>query len=123
MHNVQALVKGKDRCTLQMHSTDAYWHGLGDGDLVVVSSEAGKIEVPLEIIDDVRPGIVSMPHGWGHDDPHSRLSVARAHAGSNTNILSPGVLVDAISGNAVLNGIAVAVRKAEAVDLAMERSC
>src|SRR3546814_7943594 len=59
------------------------------------------------------PGVVSMPHGWGHSDPHSRLTVAKAHAGTNTNILSPGTMVDSISGNAVLNGIPVQVRRVD----------
>src|SRR3546814_13425869 len=77
------------------------------------SSTAGEIHVPLEIDDDIRPGVVSMPHGWGHSDPHSRLTVAKAHAGTNTNILSPGTMVDAISGNAVLNGIPVQVRRVD----------
>lgn len=114
MHNVDTLVKGKDRCTLQMHSTDAQARGLTGGDLVTVTSASGTIDVALEIDDDIRPGVVSMPHGWGHTDPHTQTAVARAHPGANTNVLSPGTLVDAISGNAVLNGIPVEVRKAAA---------
>src|SRR3546814_4921692 len=94
-----------------MHSADATRHGLAVGDTVALSSTAGEIHVPLEIDDDIRPGVVSMPHGWGHSDPHSRLTVAKAHAGTNTNILSPGTMVDSISGNAVLNGIPVQVRR------------
>ena len=113
MHNIDTLVTGKDRCTLRMHSADAASHGLSDGDRVAVTSESGRIEVMLELDDDIRPGVVSMPHGWGHADPHTQLAVARAHAGANTNILSPGTLVDAISGNAVLNGIPVQVSRAE----------
>lgn len=112
MHNVGSLVKGKDRCTLQMHSSDAQARGLTVGDLVSVTSASGTIEVPLEIDDDIRPGVVSMPHGWGHADPHAQTTVANAHPGANTNVLSPGTLVDAISGNAVLNGIPVEVCKA-----------
>lgn len=112
MHNVDTLVKGKDRCTLQMHSADAQVRGLNGGDLVAVTSASGTIEVALEIDDDIRPGVVSMPHGWGHVDSQTQMAVARAHPGANTNVLSPGTLVDAISGNAVLNGIPVEVRKA-----------
>ena len=111
MHNIPALVKGKPRCTLQMHGTDAAQRGLADGETVRLSSAAGEIAVPLEIHADIRPGVVTMPHGWGHNDPQTRLNVARAYPGSNTNILSPGELVDAISGNAVLNGIPVTVSK------------
>ncbi len=113
MHNIDTLVKGKERCTLQMHSTDAATHGLVNGEMVALSSVAGEIVVPLETNDDIRPGVVSMPHGWGHGDPQTRLGVAQAHAGSNTNILSPGTMVDVISGNAVLNGIPVRVTKAD----------
>src|SRR3546814_15191222 len=86
----RSLGTGRDRCTRQMHSADATRHGLAVGDTVALSSTAGEIHVPLEIDDDIRPGVVSMPHGWGHSDPHSRLTVAKAHAGTNTNILSPG---------------------------------
>ena len=81
--------------------------------MVAVTSEAGTITVPLELDDDIRPGVISMPHGWGHGDPQTHLAVAHAHPGANTNVLSPGTLVDAVSGNAVLNGIAVEVRKVE----------
>ena len=113
MHNIDTLVKGKDRCTLQMHSVDAATHGLANGDLVALTSASGEIHVPLEIDDDIRPGVVSMPHGWGHRDPQTQIAIAQAHAGANTNILSPGTMVDVISGNAVLNGIPVQVRKAD----------
>lgn len=112
MHNIDTLVKGKERCTLQMHSADAAAHGLADGDFVTLTSASGEIQVPLEVDDNIRRGVVSMPHGWGHSDPQTRLLIARAHAGSNSNVLSPGPLVDAISGNAVLNGIPVQVRRA-----------
>lgn len=113
MHNIDTLVKGKDRCTLQMHSIDAAAHGLVNGDMVALTSASGEIHVPLEIDDDIRPGVVSMPHGWGHRDPQTQIAIAQAHAGANTNILSPGTMVDVISGNAVLNGIPVQVRKAD----------
>ena len=112
MHNVPTLVSGKDRCTLAMHSTDAAARGLGAGAQVRVRSAAGEVTVPLELDDNIRPGVVSMPHGWGHDAPGSRLSVAQTRPGSNFNILSPGTLVDAPSGNAVLNGIPVRVEPA-----------
>src|SRR3546814_15449531 len=96
MHNVDTLVTGRDRCTLQMHSADATRHGLAVGDTVALSSTAGEIHVPLEIDDDIRPGVVSMQHVWGHSDPHSRLKVAKAHAGTNNNIISTGTIVDPI---------------------------
>jgi anaerobic selenocysteine-containing dehydrogenase len=109
MHNVTVLVKGKDRCTLLIHPEDAARAGLTKGDVARVSSEAGSVEVPVEISDEMMPGVVSLPHGWGHDKPGARLSVAREHAGVNNNLLAPGTFVDEISGNAAVNGIPVEV--------------
>jgi anaerobic selenocysteine-containing dehydrogenase len=112
MHNVKVLVKGKDRCTLLIHPDDAARTGLEDGKLARVSSEAGMVEVVAEISDEMMPGVVSLPHGWGHDKNGTRLSVAREHAGVNNNILAPGRLVDPLSNNAVVNGIPVEVAPA-----------
>ncbi len=111
LHNVDTLVKGKERCTLQIHPDDASRRGIGAGDQVAITSASGEIEVQAELNADLRPGVVSMPHGWGHRDPATRLGIARQHPGANTNVLSPGELVDAASGNAVLNGIEVSIRK------------
>jgi anaerobic selenocysteine-containing dehydrogenase len=112
MHNVPVLVKGKDRCTLLVHPDDAASRGLAHGAVASVSSEAGTLEVPVEVTDEVMRGVVSLPHGWGHDRPGTRLSVAREHAGVNTNVLSPGDFVDVLSGNAAVNGIPVTVSPA-----------
>jgi anaerobic selenocysteine-containing dehydrogenase len=109
MHNVKVLVKGKDRCTLLVHPDDASRCGVADGELATVRSEAGSIEVPVEITDGIRAGVVSLPHGWGHDKTGTRLSVAREHAGVNSNVLAPGTFIDEISGNAAVNGIPVTV--------------
>ena len=109
MHNVKVLVKGKDRCTLLIHPDDATRAGVVDGGTARVSSEAGAVLVPVEVSDEMMPGVVSLPHGWGHDKDGTRLSVAREHAGVNNNILAPGHLVDVISNNAVVNGIPVEV--------------
>lgn len=109
MHNVSVLVKGKNRCTLLIHPDDAARSGVHDGALARVSSEAGAVDVPVEVSDEMMPGVVSLPHGWGHDVDGTQLSVAREHAGVNNNLLAPGHLVDAISGNAVVNGIPVEV--------------
>ncbi len=73
MHNVKVLVKGKDRCTLIVHPDDASQLGLVDGELARVSSEAGALEVPVEVSDEMMRGVVSLPHGWGHDQPGTRL--------------------------------------------------
>ncbi|MGZ8765977.1 MAG: molybdopterin-dependent oxidoreductase [Acidimicrobiia bacterium] len=109
MHNVAVLVRGKERCTLLIHPDDASRSGVADGALARVTSEAGTVDVPVEVTDEMMPGVVSLPHGWGHDKDGTRLSVAREHAGVNNNLLAPGHLVDTLSGNAVVNGIPVEV--------------
>ena len=112
MHNLPALVKGKDRCTLHVHPDDAERLGLEDGGRAVISSAAGQIEAPVELTDGIMPGVVSIPHGWGHDAPGVKMRVASDHAGVNTNVLADESQVDPLSGNAVLNGIPVEVRAA-----------
>ncbi|HJR25023.1 MAG TPA: molybdopterin oxidoreductase family protein [Acidimicrobiales bacterium] len=112
MHNVNVLVKGKPRCTLQLHPDDAADLGLASGDPARVRSRVGEVIVPVEVTDGIRPGVVSIPHGWGHDRPGTRLGVAREHAGVNSNLLADEELFDVVSGNAVLNGIPVDVARA-----------
>jgi anaerobic selenocysteine-containing dehydrogenase len=112
MHNLAPLVRGTNRCTAQVHPDDATRLGLTDGGTAVVRSRAGKIEVPVEITDAIRPGVVSIPHGWGHDVDGTRGEVARAHAGVNSNLLADDTLLDALSGTAALNGIPVEVEPA-----------
>jgi anaerobic selenocysteine-containing dehydrogenase len=109
MHNVPVLVKGKDRCTLLIHPDDAERCGVADGAIVGVRSAAGAIEVAAEVSDEMMPGVVSLPHGWGHSLPGTRLGVAREHAGVNSNLLAPASLIDPISNNAAVNGIPVEV--------------
>jgi anaerobic selenocysteine-containing dehydrogenase len=110
MHNVTVLMKGKSRCTLQIHPDDARRLGLGDE--AKVTSRAGAVVVAIEVTDAVMPGVVSLPHGWGHDLPGVEMKVARAHAGVNSNILADDDLFDPLSGNAVFNGIPVEVAPA-----------
>ncbi|MGO9153706.1 molybdopterin-dependent oxidoreductase [Mycobacterium sp.] len=109
LHNVPALMKGKDRCTLLIHPDDAARCGIADDGIVTVTSEAGEIKVPVEVTDGIKPGVVSMPHGWGHGKPGTRMSVANGSPGANTNTLSPPTFIDEPSGNGVLNGIPVTV--------------
>ncbi len=109
MHNVRVLMKGKDRCTLLIHPDDAAGIGLGDGSTARVSTEISSIEIPVEVSDEMMPGVVSLPHGWGHGLDGVQLSVAKEFAGVNNNLLAPGELVDKISGNAIVNGIKVEV--------------
>ena len=77
-----------------------------------MSSSNGSIEVPAEVSDEMMPGVVSLPHGWGHDKPGTRQSVAREHAGVNNNLLAPPDFLDVPSGNAAVNGIPVEVAPA-----------
>ncbi|HZC11282.1 MAG TPA: molybdopterin-dependent oxidoreductase [Mycobacterium sp.] len=109
LHNVPALMKGRDRCTLLIHPDDAARCGIADDDVVTVKSEAGEIKVPVEVTDAIKPGVVSMPHGWGHGKPGTRMSVANNSPGANTNALSPPTFVDEPSGNGALNGIPVTI--------------
>jgi anaerobic selenocysteine-containing dehydrogenase len=109
MHNLDALVKGKDRCTMHIHPDDASRLGLADGGRAVVSSRAGSVEAPVEVTDAIMPGVVSIPHGWGHDARGARMRVAEAHAGVNSNALADETCVEPLSGNAILNGIPVEV--------------
>jgi len=108
MHNIDVLVKGKERCTLQINTADAARIGVGAGGQVKVTSSAGMLVVPVEISDDIMPGVVSLPHGWGHDLEGSALTIASGRPGVNSNRLSTGEM-DPVSGNAVLNGIPVEV--------------
>jgi anaerobic selenocysteine-containing dehydrogenase len=112
MHNLPALVKGKERCTLLVHPKDAARLGLADGGHASVRSAAGQLEAPVELTDTIMPGVVSIPHGWGHDTPGARMRVAREHAGVNSNLLADETVIEPLSGNAVLNGIPVEVAPA-----------
>jgi anaerobic selenocysteine-containing dehydrogenase len=112
MHNVDALVRGRERCTLLIHPDDARTTGLADGGLARVASEAGSVVVRVQVSDEMMPGTVSLPHGWGHDRPGTRLQVAQQYPGVNSNLLSPGRLVDPLSNNAIVNGIEVEVAPA-----------
>ncbi|MFE6332924.1 molybdopterin oxidoreductase family protein [Streptomyces sp. NPDC057798] len=107
MHNVPALTGGSNRCTLHIHPDDAERLGVRDGAAVRLKGAGGEVTAPAEVTEAVRPGVVSLPHGWGHDRPGTRLSHARKEPGANVNQLLDGSLLDPLSGNAVLNGFPV----------------
>jgi anaerobic selenocysteine-containing dehydrogenase len=111
MHNVDVLVKGKERCTLQINGADADRIGIVSGGHAKVSSSSGTVLAPVDITDDIMPGVVSLPHGWGHHVEGTLLSVASERPGVNSNELTTGAM-DPLSGNAVLNGIPVEVKPA-----------
>jgi anaerobic selenocysteine-containing dehydrogenase len=108
MHNIDVLVKGRERCTLQINPDDAVRLGVVAGGRVKVSSPSGSVVAPVEITDDIMPGVVSLPHGWGHDYEDASMSIAALRPGVNSNRLATGEM-DPLSGNAVLNGIPVEV--------------
>jgi anaerobic selenocysteine-containing dehydrogenase len=101
------LAKGAYRCTALVHPADAARLGLADGASARVRNGARSIEVQVELSEDMMVGVVSLPHGWGHDLPGTRMGVAAARPGVNLNALLDEQLRDPLSGNAVLSGIAV----------------
>jgi anaerobic selenocysteine-containing dehydrogenase len=112
MHNLEPLVKGRNRCTLHVHPADAGRLGLAAGSTARVASAVGAVDAEVEVTDAVREGVVSLPHGWGHDRPGTRLDTAAGHPGVNSNVLTDPSQLDPLSGTAVLNGIPVTVSPA-----------
>ncbi|MEV3903018.1 molybdopterin-dependent oxidoreductase [Mycobacterium sp. NPDC050551] len=110
MHNLPALAGGTNRCTLQIHPADAAELGLTGA--AVIKGPGGEVEAPVEMFDGLRRGVVSLPHGWGHDVLGTRLTVAAERPGVNVNRLNDGALLDRLSGTAVLNGIPVDISPA-----------
>lgn len=109
MHNVNVLVKGKSRCTLQIHPDDADMRNINDGSKVRVQSNVGTIDVYATVTDIVRRGVVSLPHGWGHNRKGVAMTIANANAGESFNDVVDTLLIDPLSGNAALNATMVSV--------------
>ncbi len=109
MHNYPRLMRGKERCTLWLHPRDAERLRLSDGQLAQVRSRVGEVEAPVEITENIMPGVVSLPHGWGHRHAGSRLRVAQEQPGVSINNLTDESQVDPVSGNAVLVGVPVEI--------------
>lgn len=109
LHNVPAMVKGRDRCTVLMHPDDADPRGLTAGDPVTVTSRTGSIVVTVEISDDIRRGTVAIPHGWGHREPGVGWQLAATLPGANVNLLHDPALVDPLSGTSAVNNTWVSV--------------
>lgn len=110
MHNLPKLAKGPNRCRLLVHPADAARYGLGNGALAEISGNGVNLMVPVEISEDMMPGVVSLPHGWGHDLEGARLGLASRNPGVNVNALIPEGTRDPLSGNAVLNGVAISLK-------------
>ena len=108
MHNTERLMKGRERCTLMIHPQDAERIGVKSGEMVSVSSRVGQVEAPAEVTDDMMEGVVSLPHGFGHDRDGVQLRVARTRPGVSVNDLTDELAID-VSGNAAFSGIPVIV--------------
>jgi len=113
LHNAPRLVKGPGRCRLCMHEKDAVRLGLRDGELVRVRSRTGSICVPLEIDNRIRCGVVSLPHGYGHDRAGTRLRFAAAVPGASVNDITDEACFDVLTGTAAFNGLSVSVELAD----------
>lgn len=109
LHNSRPMIKGRDRCTLLMHPDDADERGLTHGGKVRVRSRVGEVTVPLHVTDQIMRGVVSLPHGFGHDREGIELSVAASQPGASVNDLTDDTFVDGISGTAALNGVSVQI--------------
>ena len=111
LHNSQRMVKGTNngwsRCTAQIHPNDAQKFSVIDKQMIRVKSRVGEISLPAEITDKIMPGVISIPHGWGHNKKGMRWQIAEQHAGVSVNDLTDELVVDELSGNAVLNGVPV----------------
>lgn len=113
LHNSQRMVKGTNnslsRCTAQIHPDDARKHNIQDQQMITVTSRVGQVSLPAEITEKIMPGVISIPHGWGHNKKGSKWKTAEQHAGVSVNDLTDEMIVDELSGNAVLNGVPVTI--------------
>jgi len=107
MHNLPSLVSGRERCVLYVHPDDAARYQVRDGELAILESRVHRGEVRVEVSDDMRPGVVSLPHGWGHADSAPWQKVAGEHAGVSVNDWVDDAVVEPIIGQSILNGVPV----------------
>jgi len=111
LHNTEKLMTGKNRCTVMMHESDAALLSIEHNDEVTVKSRAGQIKIPVELTKDIMPGVISIPHGFGHLKKDARLEVANAHSGVSVNDITDHLAIDPVTGNAAFSGLRVAVEK------------
>jgi anaerobic selenocysteine-containing dehydrogenase len=112
LHNSQRLVKGPRRCTLLVHPDDARRHALENGGRARVTSDRGEVQADVEVTDEMMPGVVSLPHGWGHHREGTRAGVAKEHAGVSVNDLTDERVTDRLTGNAAFSAVPVRVAPA-----------
>lgn len=111
LHNSHRLIKGPNRCTMMINPTDAERLGLSDGDIARVFNHVGSVKIETELTDDLMPGVISIPHGFGHGRKGVKLSIASQRPGVSVNDLTDPGFIDKLSGNAVLNGVPVEIEK------------
>ena len=111
-HNSERLIKGPDRCTLMIHPDDAAQRGLVDGGRARVATSKGSIDLPVEVTDSMMPGVVSVPHGWGHGRKGVKLRVATTVPGASVNDVIDSARIDELSGTSALTGQPVEVSPA-----------
>ena len=111
LHNSRRLIKGKDRCTMMIHPESAEQLGLTEGAMAKVFNTIGSVELETELTEDMMPGVISIPHGYGHGKKGVKLSVASERPGVSCNDLTDPSIIDKLSGNAVLNGVPVSVER------------
>jgi anaerobic selenocysteine-containing dehydrogenase len=109
MHNSHRLVKGKPRCLAIINKADAQKHQLQEGDSIKVVSQTNELVISVTITENIKAGIISIPHGWGHNQPDTKLSIANKHPGVNINNLMNDTEIDELSGNAVLAGVPIRI--------------
>ncbi len=111
LHNAKTLAKGRDRCVLLLHPEDAALRGVCDGEVVRLRSAVGAVQVPVRLSSEVMPGVVSLPHGFGHGHDGTSLSVANLRPGASINDLTDPSALDSLTGNAVFSGVQVALER------------
>jgi len=109
MHNAERLVKGRDRCTLMIHPETAAKRGIVNQEKVQIESRVGRVEISIEITEDIMPNVVSIPHGFGHARAGVQMDIASAHAGVSLNDLTDELLIDELTGNSAFSGVPVRI--------------
>ena len=112
LHNSYRMVKGRERCTALIHPDDAKGQHIENGDVVTVTSRVGSIQILAELTDEMMPGAISIPHGWGHHRDGIQLDIAAAHAGVSINDIIDDELVDELCGVSVINATPVTIERA-----------
>lgn len=109
MHNAERLIKGKDRCTMMINPKSAKALGITENQQVKVKSRVGEIEIMTEITEQIMEGVVSIPHGYGHNRKGIKLDIAQKHAGVSANDLTDHLLIDELTGNSAFSGVEVSI--------------